>query len=70
MELIKGANQKGVGMPGKNKLKPGETVDRSGIYESDITNQKTTLDKGATAPPTKQAGEHWKLKIETNPKKK
>ena len=56
-------------MVGKDKLKPGEIVDRSGIYTS-TSGQRTTLDRGETAPPTPKPNEQWKLTVETNPKKK
>jgi len=57
-------------MSDKDKLKPGETVDRSGIYTSSTSKQRTTLDRGETAPPTPKPGEKWNLTVETNPKKK
>lgn len=56
-------------MSDKDTLKPGETVDRSGIYTSTHSKQRTTLDRGDTASPTPQSGEKWKLTVETNPKK-
>lgn len=51
-------------------IKPGETVEESGIYQSSKSHKKTTLDRGETAPPTPQRGEKWKAKIITNPKKR
>jgi hypothetical protein len=56
-------------MSDKDALKPGETVDRSGIYTSTGSGKRTTLDRGETAPPTPKPGEKWKLTTETNPKK-
>jgi hypothetical protein len=51
-------------------IKPGETVQESGIYESSKSHQKTTLDKGETAPPTPKKHEEWQPKVITNPKPK
>jgi hypothetical protein len=56
-------------MAGKARLKPGEKVERSGIYKSTESKKRTTLDRGETAPPTPKSGEKWQLDVETNPKK-
>lgn len=56
-------------MGDKDTLKPGEQVDRSGIYTSTSSKKRTTLEKGLAAPPTPTPGEKWKLTTETNPKK-
>ncbi len=49
-------------------IKPGQKVEQSGIYQNTKTGQKTTLDRGETAPPTPIGGEKWKPKVITNPK--
>ena len=48
-------------------IKPGETVQDSGIYESSESKQRATMVKGEPAPPTPQKGEVWKQKVDTNP---
>lgn len=52
----------------KTTLKPGELSERAGIYVSQKTKQRTTLDNGEKAPPTPVPNDHWKLEIATNPK--
>jgi hypothetical protein len=49
-------------------IKPGQTVEDSGIYKSSVSHQKTTLVKGEHAPPTPKKGEKWKQVVDTNPK--
>jgi hypothetical protein len=53
---------------GKATLRPGQTVERSGIYQNDTTGDRTTLEKDGIAPPTQGPKQSWKLKVETNPK--
>lgn len=48
-------------------VKPGETVQDSGIYVSSISKTRATMVKGETAPPTRKKGEKWKQEVDTNP---
>ena len=52
----------------KRTIKPGQTVEDSGIYQSDKSKIKATMVRGEPAPPTRQKGETWKQVIDTNPK--
>lgn len=54
----------------KPKIKPGQTVQDSGIYQSTISKTKATMVQGEPAPPTPKPGETWKQVVDTNPKKK
>jgi hypothetical protein len=56
-------------MAGKARVKPGQRVDRSGIYTSSTSKKRTTLEQGLTAPATPKPHEEWILTTETNPKK-
>ena len=47
-------------------VKPGQTVEDSGIYKSSKSHQKSTLVKGEPAPPTQEKGEKWKQVVDTN----
>ncbi len=49
-------------------VKPGETVQDSGIYRSTKSGKRATMVKGEPAPPTKQKGERWSQVVDTNPK--
>lgn len=49
------------------KIKSGEQVKDSGIYESSKSKTRSTLVKGEPAPPTPQPGEEWIQVIDTNP---
>jgi hypothetical protein len=51
-------------------IKPGQPVKESGIYKDTRNNQRTTLEKGLTAPPTSKPGDKWKMEIPTDPKKR
>jgi hypothetical protein len=55
-------------MPAKKPIKPGQTVEDSGIYQSSKSKIKATCVKGEHAPPTRQKGETWKQVVDTNPK--
>jgi len=55
-------------MPAKKPIKPGETVEDSGIYQSSKSKIRATMVKGETAPPTQQKGEKWTQVVDTNPK--
>ena len=50
-----------------DKIKPGERVPDSGIYESSKSKRRATMVEGEPAPPTPQKGEKWKQVIDTNP---
>jgi len=52
----------------KKTVKPGQTVQDSGIYKSTKSGQRSTLVKNEPAPPTPQKGEQWKQVVDTNPK--
>jgi hypothetical protein len=57
-------------MAKKATVKPGGKVPDSGIYQSTLTKQRSTLVKGEPAPPTQKPGEEWQQIIDTNPQKK
>ena len=48
-------------------VKPGQTVQDSGIYRSTKSRKRATMVKGEPAPPTKQKGERWSQVVDTNP---
>jgi hypothetical protein len=50
----------------KTRLKPGEIVTDSGIYEDVQTGQRATLVKGEHAPPTQEAESAWQLILATH----
>ncbi|MFN0138656.1 MAG: YjzC family protein [Pyrinomonadaceae bacterium] len=53
----------------KNKtttVKPGQTVQDSGIYRSG--DRRATMVKGEPAPPTQRSGQRWVQVVDTNPK--
>jgi len=49
-------------------VRPGETVQDSGIYEGNKSGERATLVRGKTAPPTSQPGEKWREVVDTNPR--
>jgi len=51
----------------KIKLKPGQKVQRSGIYRTSNSKQNGTLVKGEPAPPTLMRGETWTLIVDPHP---
>ena len=51
----------------KPRIKPGQTVQDSGIYRSSKSGTKATLVKGEPAPPTPKKGETWGQIVDTNP---
>ena len=53
-------------MPNRT-LRPGQIVDRSGIYRDNTTGETTTLVKGKVAPPTPRAGGHWQEVVDSHP---
>ncbi|MBA3632046.1 MAG: YjzC family protein [Acidobacteria bacterium] len=50
----------------RTTVKPGQTVQDSGIYKSTGSGRKSTLVKGEPAPPTPNSGEKWKQIVNTN----
>jgi len=54
-------------MNSRVQLKPGKTVERSGIYRSSKTEQNTLLVRGQPAPPTAAKGEKWHLIVDPHP---
>ena len=42
-------------------LKPGDTVEASGIYRSESSKSRATFTKGEQAPPTPLKNERWNL---------
>ena len=53
----------------KVKLKPWQTVTRSGIYRSSLSQQNATMVVGEPAPPTFKKGETWGLIVDPHPHK-
>lgn len=57
-------------MPSKKNppppLKPGQTVQDSGIYG--VPGRRATLVKGESAPPTPLPRQKWRQVVDTNPK--
>jgi hypothetical protein len=49
--------------------RPGQVVERSGIYRDTRSGEKTTLVEGKTAPPTPEAGGRWREIVDTHPRK-
>ncbi len=52
----------------KPSVKPGQTVQDSGIYS--VPGRRSTLVEGEPAPPTPKPGQTWRQVIDTNPPKK
>ena len=50
----------------KPKVRPGQPVPDSGIYQTDKSGTKATMVKGEPAPPTPKKGETWKQIVDTN----
>jgi hypothetical protein len=50
-------------------LRPGQTIERSGIYRDPISGERTTLVQGKTAPPTPEKGGAWREVVDTHPGK-
>ncbi len=48
-------------------IKPGQTVQDSGIYR-DPSGRRATLVEGEPAPPTTKPGQRWRQVVDTNPK--
>lgn len=51
-------------------IRPGQSVQDSGIYKSTISHRRATMVKDEPAPPTPQKGEKWRQIVDTNPPKK
>ena len=51
----------------RETLRPGETVQNSGIYQGSKSGERTTLVSGKTAPPTPKPNETWIEVDPTNP---
>ena len=43
----------------KRTLKPGETIENSGLYVSETSKKRVTLTKGEAAPVTPLKNERW-----------
>lgn len=56
-------------MPPHN-LKPGQHVERSGIYRDTKSGEVTTLVRGKPAPPTPEAGGTWREVVDSHPGKR
>lgn len=54
----------------KTTVKPGQTVQDSGIYQSNRTGTRATMVEGERAPPTPKPGESWRQVVNTNPDRK
>jgi hypothetical protein len=54
----------------RHSLKPGETVDRSGIYRDTRSGETTTLVRGKTAPPTPERGGKWREVVDSHPSRR
>jgi hypothetical protein len=53
----------------RQTLRPGQTVERSGIYRDPNSGERTTLVQGKTAPPTPERGGTWREIVDTHPNK-
>jgi len=53
----------------RHTLRPGQTVDRSGIYRDTKSGENTTLVRGKTAPPTPEHGGQWREIKDSHPDK-
>ena len=51
------------------RLRPGQVVERSGIYRDPTSGERTTLVQGKTAPPTPEKGGVWREIVDTHPGK-
>jgi hypothetical protein len=49
-------------------LRPGQIVDRSGIYRDQKSGETTTLVKGKVASPTPHAGGRWQEIVDSHPR--
>jgi hypothetical protein len=55
-------------MPKGDTLRPGQIVDRSGIYKDDRTGETTTFVHGKVTPPTPKPGSYWQEIVDSRPK--
>ena len=46
-------------MPSPQEVRPGAKVPRSGIYQENLSQRRTTLVKGEPAPPTPHKASRW-----------
>jgi hypothetical protein len=51
---------------GSRTIRPGQTVQDSGIYSTQ--GRRSTLVQGEPAPPTPKPGQVWRQVVDTNPK--
>jgi hypothetical protein len=49
-------------------LRPGQIVDRSGIYRDSKTGETTTLVRDKVAPPTPRPGSYWQEIVDSHPR--
>lgn len=54
----------------RETLRPGQTINRSGIYVDRQSGETTTLVHGKTAPPTPEKGGTWREIVDSHPNKK
>jgi hypothetical protein len=54
-------------MPNRT-IRPGQIVDRSGIYREPRTGETTTLVHGKVAPPTPQPKSYWQEIVDSHPR--
>jgi hypothetical protein len=51
----------------KQVLRPGQKVERSGIYKDPASGETTTLVRGKRASPTPESGGKWVEVVDSHP---